>query len=143
MGMIQPWWYSMPQSGVPSGAVRGRMRAVSMFTSRRLSAQPRSVRGPWQIGHTAGAISAAPQEVAVAAQSQGWMLAWGIRGACQIISERFCIDGGRLRGRVRDRLAMSRRVLLLWCIAEAVPFPGIGGRSTSLLKAKGIERGWL
>src|SRR6516165_2229249 len=63
----------------------------------------------------------------------------GIRGACQIISERFCIDGGRLRGRVRDRLAMSRRVLLLWCIAEAVPFPGIGGRSTSLLKAKGIE----
>ena len=44
---------------------------------------------PWQIGHTAGAISAAPQEVAVAAQLQGWMLAWGIRGACQIISEHF------------------------------------------------------
>src|SRR6516225_9437904 len=59
-------------------AVQGRMRAVSMFTSRRLSARPRSVRGPWQIGHTAGAISAAPQEVAVAAQLQGWMLAWGI-----------------------------------------------------------------
>src|SRR5215471_11893526 len=94
MGMGQPWWYSLPQSGVPSGAVRDRMRAVSMFTSRRLSARPRSVHGPWQIGHTAGAISAAPQEVAVAAQLQGWMLAWGIRGACQIISEHLCIDGG-------------------------------------------------
>src|SRR6516162_3033675 len=33
-----------------------------MFTSRRMSARPRSVRRPWQIGHTAGAISAAPQE---------------------------------------------------------------------------------
>src|SRR5262245_15573957 len=83
----------------------GPHAAVSMFTSRRLSAQPRSVRGSWQIGHTAGAISAAPQEVAVAAQSQGWMLAWGIWGACQVISEHFWIDGGRLRGRARDRLA--------------------------------------
>src|SRR6516165_7681246 len=55
--------------------------------------------------HRRSNLSAAPQEVAVAAQSQGWMLAWGIRGACQIISERFCIDGGRLRGRARDRLA--------------------------------------
>src|SRR5262252_8887058 len=49
---------------------------------------------PWQIGHTAGAISAAPQEVAVAAQLQGWMLARGISGACQITSEHFWIDGG-------------------------------------------------
>src|SRR5215471_16250537 len=44
-------------------------------------------------------------EVAVAAQLQGWMLA-GIRGACQIISGHFWIDGGgRMRGRARDRLA--------------------------------------
>jgi hypothetical protein len=85
---------SVPQSGVPSGAIRVRMRAVSMLTSRRLSARPRSICGPWQIGHTAGAISAAPQEVAVAAQLQGWMLAWGISGACQITSEHFWIDGG-------------------------------------------------
>jgi hypothetical protein len=48
----------------------------------------------WQLGHSAGAISTAPQVVAVAAQLQGWMLAWGIRGACQIISEHFWIDGG-------------------------------------------------
>src|SRR5262249_12792464 len=94
MGMGEPWWYSLPQSGVPSGAIRVRIRAVSMFTSRRLSARPRSIRGPWQIGHTAGAISAAPQEVAVAAQLQGWMLAWDISGACQITSEHFWIDGG-------------------------------------------------
>jgi hypothetical protein len=72
-GMAQPWWYSFPQSGVPSGAIRIRMRAVSMFTSRRMSAPPRSVRRPWQIGHTAGEISAAPQVVAVAAQLQGWI----------------------------------------------------------------------
>jgi hypothetical protein len=49
---------------------------------------------PVAIGHTAGAISAAPQEVAVAAQLQGWMLAWGISGACQITSEHSWIDGG-------------------------------------------------
>ena len=97
----------MPQSGVPSGAVRGRMRAVSMFTSRRLSARPRSVRGPWQIGHSAGAISAAPQEVAVAAQLQGWMLAWGIRGACQIISEHLCIDRGDC-GEGRETVSLGR-----------------------------------
>ena len=94
MGMAQPWWYSLPQSGVPSGAIRVRIRAVSMFTSRRLSARPRSICGPWQIGHTARAISAAAQEVAVAAQLQGWMLAWGISGACQITSEHSWIDGG-------------------------------------------------
>src|SRR6516165_4232914 len=102
MGMAQPWWYSLPQSGVPSGAIRIRMRAVSMFTSRRMSARPRSVRRPWQIGHTAGAISAAPQEVAVAAQLQGWMLARDISGACQITSEHFWIVG---RGPTAPRLA--------------------------------------
>src|SRR5215472_15419791 len=57
----------------------GPHAAVSMLTSCRMSARPRSVRGPWQIGHTAGTISAAPQEIAVAAQLQGWMLAWDIR----------------------------------------------------------------
>src|ERR671934_482902 len=99
MGMAQRWWYFLPQSRVPFGTIRIRMRVVSMFTSRRPSVRPRLVRGPWQIGHTAGAISAAPQEVAVAAQLQVWMLARGIRGACQIISEHFWIDGGRMRGR--------------------------------------------
>jgi hypothetical protein len=146
MGMAQPWWYSLPQAGVPTEAIRIRMRAVWTFTSRRPSVRPRSVRGPWQIGRTTGAIPAAPQEVAVAAQLQGWMLAWGIRGACQIISEHFCIDGGRLRGRARDRLAWSCPDRAASCCsgasAEAVPFSGIGGRSISLLKAKGIKRGW-
>src|SRR5215468_12312245 len=75
------WGHSDPHAG-------------RMFTSRRMSARPRSVCRPWQIGHTAGAISAAPQEVAVAAQLQGWMLARGISGACQITSEHFWIDGG-------------------------------------------------
>src|SRR6516162_7356860 len=69
---------------------------------------PHAGRLDVHVAPAVGATSAAPQEVAVAAQSQGWMLAWGIRGACQIISERFCIDGGRLRGRARDRLARSR-----------------------------------
>src|SRR5215470_535334 len=140
MGMAQPWWYSLPKSGVPSGAIRIRMRAVSMFTSRRLSAQPRSVRGPWQIGHTAGAISAAPQEVAVAAQLQGWMLAWGIWGACQIISEHFWIDGGDYgEGRATVSLvaARPRRVFLLWCISGSRANPGHCRRSTSHLASPG------
>jgi hypothetical protein len=72
-------------------------------------------------------ISAAPQEVAVAAQLQGWMLAWGISGACQITSEHFWIDGGDCgEGRAAARLSGAS--------AEAVPFPGIAGRSTSLLR---------
>jgi len=93
-----PGWGWLSPGGIPClnpvfrlGPFGSRMRAVSMFTSRRLSAHlvPRVPRAPWQIGHTAGAISAAPQEVAVAAQLQGWMLAWGIWGARQIISEHF------------------------------------------------------
>src|SRR5215831_13431840 len=101
------WGHSGPHAG------------VSMFTSRRLSAQPRSVRRPWQIGHTAGAISAAPQEVAVAAQLQGWMLARGISGACQITSEHFWIDGGDCgEGRAVSLVAARpRHVVLLWCIS--------------------------
>jgi hypothetical protein len=134
--MAQPWWYSLPQSGVPSGAIRVRIRAVSMFTSRRLSARPRSIRGPWQIGHTAGAISAAPQEVAVAAQLQGWMLAWGISGACQITSEHFWTDGGDCgEGRAVSLVAADRATSCCsGASAEAVPFPGIAGRPTSLLR---------
>ena len=124
------------------------MRAVSMFTSRRMSARPRSVRRPWQIGHTAGAISAAPQEVAVAAQLQGWMLARGISGACQITSEHFWIDGGDCgEGRAVSLVAARpRRVVLLWCISGSRAIPGHCRAihvPSSLLKAKGIERGWL
>jgi len=145
--MAQPWWYSLPQSGVPSGAIRIRMRAVSMFTSRRMSARPRSVRRPWQIGHTAGAISAAPQEVAVAAQLQGWMLARGISGACQITSEHFWIDGGDCgEGRAVSLVAARpRHVVLLWCISGSRAIPGHCRAihvPSSLLKAKGIERDW-
>src|SRR5262249_10451674 len=119
------------------------------FTSRRLSARLRSIGGPWQIGHTAGAISAAPQEVAVAAQLQGWMLAWGISGACQITSEHFGIDGGDCgEGPATVSLvaARPRRVLLLWCISGSRAIPGHSRAihvPSSFLKAKGIERGWL
>ena len=134
--------------GVPSGAIRIRMRAVSMFTSRRMSARPRSVRRPWQVGHTAGAISAAPQEVAVAAQLQGWMLARGISGACQITSEHFWIDGGDCgEGRAASLVAARpRHVVLLWCISGSRAIPGHCRAihvPSSLLKAKGIERDWL
>jgi hypothetical protein len=98
--------------------------------------RPRSVRRPWQIGHSAGAISAAPQEVAVAAQLQGWMLAWGISGACQITSEHFWIDGGDCgEGRAVSLVAADRATSCCsGASAEAVPFPGIAGRSTSLLR---------
>jgi hypothetical protein len=110
--------------------------------------RPRSVRRPWQIGHTAEALSAAPQEVAVAAQLQGWMLARGISGACQITSEHFWIDGGDCgEGRAVSLVAARpRRVLLLWCISGSRAIPGHCRAihvPSSLLKAKGIERGWL
>src|SRR5262249_5505972 len=87
MGMAQPWWYSSIRCSVwgHSGPARGSSRCSHRAGCRR-DLVPRA---PWQIGHTAGAISAAPQEVAVAAQLQGWMLAWGIWGARQIISEHF------------------------------------------------------
>src|SRR5215471_20918409 len=114
MGMGQPWWYSLPQSGVPSGAVRDRMRAVSMFTSRRLSARPRSVRGPWQIGHTAGTISAAPQEVAVAAQLQD--LNVGMVGVPRALFRALLDQRGRMRGRTRQSrfgCTPTRRVISL------------------------------
>ena len=69
----------------PFGSARGPSRCSHRASCRR-DLVPRA---PWQIGHTAGAISAASKEVAVAAQLQGWMLAWDIGGACQIISEHF------------------------------------------------------
>ena len=74
---------------------------ISMFTSH----------GPWQIGHTAEAISAAPQEVAVAAQLRGWLVTGATAGK----------GAPSRRGPTAPRLA-----------AEAAPFPGIAGRSTSL-----------
>src|SRR6516164_11763550 len=88
-------------------------------------AGPRSARGPWQIGHTAGAISAATQEVAVAAQLQGWMLARGSSGACQITAEHFWIDGGDCgEGRAVSLVAARpRRVVLLWCISGSRAIP--------------------
>src|SRR5262249_708731 len=103
----------------------GPHAAVSMLTSRRMSARPRSVRGPWQIGHTAGTISAAPQEIAGAAQLQSWMVAGDIGGGCEIMSEHFWIDGGRMRGRVRDRLAWSRPDRAACNRGKAVPLPSV------------------
>src|SRR5262245_3403971 len=77
----------------------------------------------------------------------GWMLAWGIRGACQIISEHFWIDGGECgEGRAVSLVAARpRRVLLLWCISGSRAIPGHCRAihvPSSLLNGKGIERGW-
>jgi hypothetical protein len=91
-----------------------------MFTSRRMSARPRSARErPWQIGHTAETISAASQGVAVAAQLQGSTLAWVIRRECQIHFHAFWIDGGEC-GEGRATVSVGgaptapRLALLLW-----------------------------
>src|SRR5262249_11165378 len=83
MGMAQPWSYSSIWCSVwgHSGPHAGRLD-VHIAPAVGATSFPAP---PWQIGHTAGAISAAPQDIAVAAQLQGWMLAWGIWGACQII----------------------------------------------------------
>jgi hypothetical protein len=87
-----------------------------------------SGRRPWQIGHSAGAISAAPQVVAVAAQLQGWI---GMRysGSCQIISERFDV-GECGEGRATVSLGRAPTAPRLCCSgapAEAVPFPSTAG----------------
>ena len=88
------------------------------------------------------------QEVAVAAQLQGWMLARGSWGACQITSEHFWIDGGDCgEGRAVSLVAARpRHVVLLWCISGSRAIPGHCRAihvPSSLLKAKGIERDWL
>ena len=69
----------------------------------------------------------------------------GYLGSCQIISEHFGLTGANAgKGARPSRLVAPRprRVLLLWCISGSLAGLGIGGQSTSLLKAKGIKRGW-
>ena len=119
----------------PFGSACGPYRCSP---SRRMSARPRSVRRPWQIGHTAGAISATPQEVAVAAQLQGWMLAWAVFGehlrSFPNISGLTGGECGEGRATVSLGRAPPRRVCCSGVSAAAMPFPSIGGRSTSLLR---------
>lgn len=76
------------------------------------------------------------------------LVGMGISGACQITSEHFWIDGGDCgEGRAVSLVAARpRRVLLLWCISGSRAIPGHCRAihvPSSLLKAKGIERGWL
>src|SRR5262249_21732120 len=96
-----------------------------MFTSRRMSGRPRWARGPWQIGHTARTISAAPPEVAVAAQLQGWMLAMAVFGEqVRSFPNISGLTGGECgEGRATSRLVAPRPRLLLRCISgsHAVP----------------------
>ena len=98
--------------------------------------------------HRRSNLGRSARGVAVAAQLQGWMLARGISGACQITSEHFWIDGGDCgEGRAVSLVAARpRRVLLLWCISGSRAIPGHCRAihvPSSLLKAKGIERDWL
>jgi len=98
--------------------------------------------------HRRSNLGRSARGVAVAAQLQGWMLARGISGACQITSEHFWIDGGDCGEGRADSLvaARPRRVVLLWCISGSRAIPGHCRAihvPSSLLKAKGIERDWL
>src|SRR6516164_9090749 len=108
-----------------------------MFTSRRMSARPRSVRRPWQIGHTAGAISAAPQE---GSQSRRNYKAGCWQGVFREHVRSLPNISG-LTGETAGKGAptpWSRPDRAASCCsgasAEAVPFPGIAGRFTSLLR---------
>src|SRR2546430_14921351 len=74
-----------------------------MSVSGRISSASRAP--PWQIGHTTVESRPLRKSVAVAAQSQAWMLAWG--AACRIDFETFLDEGG-IRGRAHDRLARGR-----------------------------------
>ena len=144
MGMAQPWWYSLPQSGVPSGAIRiphaSRIDVhiapdvgATSFGSPPVAnrAHRRSNLGRSARGRSRGAITRLD-------------VGMGYSGSMSDHSEHFWIDGGECgEGRA---VSWSRPDRAASCCsgasAEAVPFPDIGGRSTSLLNSKGIERGW-
>jgi len=98
------------------------------------------VRGAWQIGHTAGSISADSQEVAVAAQLQGWMLAWTVLGeqlrSFPNISGLMGGECGEGRATVSLGRAPTAPRLAALVHQRTVSFPSIGGRSTSLLRRR-------
>jgi len=119
-----------------------------MFTSRRMSARPRSVRRPWQIGHTAGAISAAPQEGSQSRRNYKAGCWQGVfREHVRSLPNISGLTGDCGEGRADSLVAARpRRVVLLWCISGSRAIPGHCRAihvPSSLLKAKGIERDWL
>src|SRR6516164_4638148 len=83
------------------------------------------------LGHSA-------RGVAVAAQLQGWMLAWAVFGehlrSFPNISGLTGGECGEGRATVSLGRAPPRRVCCSGVSAAAMPFPSIGGRSTSLLR---------
>ena len=117
----------------PFGSARGSSRCSHRAGCRR-DLVPRA---PWQIGHTAGAISAAPQEVAVAAQSQGWMLAWVFGEHVRSFPNVSALTGGDC-GEGCATVSLCRAPTaprLAALMHQAVQFPGIAGRCTSLLRS--------
>src|SRR6516165_8053344 len=114
----------------------GPLRAVSMFTSRRLSARPRSPRPLANRPHRRSNLGRSAR-----GRSRGAItrldVGMGYLGSSQIISEHFWIDGGDCgEGRAivsPGRAPTAPRLVAL--MHQAVQFPGIAGRSTSLLRS--------
>jgi hypothetical protein len=139
------WWYSFPRSRcsvwISLASARSRLHlwhgpyGCSHHAGCR---RDLAASAAWQIGHTAGTISAAPQDVAFAAQLQAWMLTRVFGEHVRTISEHFWIDGGAKCGEGATTLLWSRPDRAASCCsggsAEAVPFPSIAGRSTPLLR---------
>jgi hypothetical protein len=118
MGMTQPCRYSLPQSGVPPGAIRVRAKSASPLVRE---AVPITRRGTIRAGCWRDLVRPA-RPVANRAHRRnnlGRLARGRSRGAItrlgcwhgafgehvRSISEHFWIDGGRMRGRARDRLA--------------------------------------
>src|SRR5262249_2442873 len=113
----------------PCGSARG---------PRRLSARPRSVHGPWQIGHTTGQSRPPRKRAAVAAQLQDLDVGMvGVRRA--LFPCTFGFNGGEC-GEGRDSLAL----VAPQCAASFLLNKHVHARKrlAELLKAEEIERGW-
>jgi hypothetical protein len=145
------WWYSFPRSRcsvwISLASARSRLHlwhgpyGCSHHAGCR---RDLAASAAWQIGHTAGTISAAPQDVAVAAQLQAWMLTRVFGEHVRTISEHFWIDGGAKcgegarppcfgRARTAPRLAALVHQRKPCHSRASIHVP------SSLLKAKGIQ----
>ena len=144
MGTAQPRWYPLNPCSVWGHS--GPHAAVSMLTSRRMSARP---FGPRLVANRAHrrTISAAPQEVSQSRRNYKAGCWHGVFGEhVRSFPDIFGLTGGDCARPSRLVAPRPRRVLLLWCISGSRAFPGHCRAihvPSSLLKAKGIERDWL
>ena len=122
----------IPQSGVPSGPIRVRGPSRSP-TSRRTSFGPRPLANRPHRRSNLGRFARGRSRGAIARLD----VSMGYLGSSQIISEHFWIDEGDC-GEGRAIVSLGRAPTaprLAALMHQAVQFPGIAGRSASLLRS--------